>query len=888
MKDVCRFRVSGGLQGLMAATLVLAMWVAGPAAAQSLAEPGAGEASAARGTPVPFECDGTLYLSQAPDRFTPVTLFQVSTADSPFNLVPVGDNSHGVRYNAAGYRIQDNFIYAMETINGDSAVPKNLVRIDATGSVELLGVPTGLPGERHVAGDVTTDGLLYTLGYDTNRLYFIDVEQVALAGGVIMSESLRTPDVAFNPVDGLLYGFSGQNRRLFSIDPQSGQVTFIGPPQAIFAFGALYFSPDGELFGYDNGGQGFFQIDLTDGSGVKLADAPPTTVNDGAICLDEDVNLPDFEVGAAKRVVERSALNPDGSFEVEFAFVIENLDDEPTPNVQLSDDLSETFAGVTSFSIVGAPDLGGLTAPATPYDGSTQINLLAGTDTLQPGQQVTITLRVLLQPGTATGPFLNQARVTAALIPDGAPLGEDLSDDGDDPDPSGDGDPNSDPQACATDPFSPACEDTPTVIEIPSDQPTPVVGIAKQASAPRQVGPSTYDIDFSFVVENLGTIPAPNIQVTDDLSATFPGVDSVEVVGAPSIGGFTAGSPTYDGVSQIALLAGTDTLPVGAVETIAYTVRVDIGDETGPFLNTAIVTSSETPGGEILFEDRSEDGTDPDPSGDDDPNSDPDACEADPFDPDCEDTPTTIDMFPMQIIGIAKEASAPRQVGPSTYDIDFSFVVENFGTIPATNVQVTDDLSATFPGVTSRSRVVAYPRCRRLHSGRSGLRRYDSESLCSPALDTLAVDGVETISYTVRVDVGDQTGPFLNTAIVTVSDTPGGNVLFEDRSEDGTDPDPSGDDDPNSDPDACEADPFDPDCEDTPTTIDMFPMQIIGIAKEASAPRQVGPSTYDIDFSFVVENFGTIPATNVQVTDDLSATFPGVTSDRDRRRSRHR
>ena len=235
------------------------------------------------------------------------------------------------------------------------------------------------------------------------------------------------------------------------------------------------------------------------------------------------------------------------------------------------------------------------------------------------------------------------------------------------------------------------------------------------------------------MVENFGTIPATNVQVTDDLSATFPGVISIEVVGTPDVGGFTPADPAYDGTTQVALLAGADTLAVDGLETISYTVRVDVGDQTGPFLNTAIVTVSDTPGGNVLFEDRSEDGTDPDPSGDDDPNSDPDACEADPFDPDCEDTPTTIDVFPTQVIGIAKEASAPRQVGPSTYDIDFSFVVENLGAIPATNVQVTDDLAATFPGVTSIE-IVGAPDVGSFTSG-SPIRPTTgrARSLCSPA-----------------------------------------------------------------------------------------------------------------------------------------------------------
>ena len=583
-------------------------------------------------------------------------------------------------------------------------------------------------------------------------------------------------------------------------------------------------------------------------------------------------------VGIAKQLIATRSISAT-VFEADLSFVVENLGPIAATNVQVSDDLNATFPGVASIEVIGTPNVGGFTAAAVPYDGTSQVNLLAGSDTLAVDAVETITFTVRVDLGTANGPFENQATVTTADTPGGPPTSTDLSDDGADPDPSGDDDPNSDPDACTQDPNEPACEDTPTPIDVPMAA-EPVVGIAKQLIATRSISATVFEADLSFVVENLGPIAATNVQVSDDLNATFPGVASIEVIGTPNVGGFTAATVPYDGTSQVNLLAGSDTLAVDAVETITFTVRVDLGTATGPFENQATVTTADTPGGPPTSTDLSDDGTDPDPSGDDDPNSDPDACTQDPNDPACEDTPTPIDvpMAAEPVVGIAKQLIATRSISATVFEADLSFVVENLGPIAATNVQVSDDLNATFPGVASIE-IVGTPN---VGGFTAAAVPYDGTSQIDLLAggDTLAIDAVETITFTVRVDLGTATGPFENQATVTTADTPGGPPTSTDLSDDGTDPDPSGDDDPNSDPDACNQDPNDPACEDTPTPIDvpMAAEPVVGIAKQLIATRSISATVFEADLSFVVENLGPIAATNVQVSDDLNATFPGVAS----------
>jgi hypothetical protein len=48
----------------------------------------------------------------------------------------------------------------------------------------------------------------------------------------------------------------------------------------------------------------------------------------------------------------------------------------------------------------------------------------------------------------------------------------------------------------------------------------------------------------------------------------------------------------------------------------------------------------------------------------------------------------------------------------------------------------------------------------------------------------------------------------------------------------------------------------------------------VGIAKRVVEIRSVSPGTYDVTLEMLVENYGDVPLTNVQVIDNLATTFP--------------
>ena len=111
--------------------------------------------------------------------------------------------------------------------------------------------------------------------------------------------------------------------------------------------------------------------------------------------------------------------------------------------MQVTDDLSATYAAAVAWSVVSVAS-SDFTVSGT-YDGTGDIDLLTGVDTLAVGDTGTIDLVVQVTPGSDLGPYDNTA-TTTGTSPAGTTVA-DVSQDGIDPDPDNDGDPsdNSDP-----------------------------------------------------------------------------------------------------------------------------------------------------------------------------------------------------------------------------------------------------------------------------------------------------------------------------------------------------------------------------------------------------------------------------------------------------------
>lgn len=346
-------------------------------------------------------------------------------------------------------------------------------------------------------------------------------------------------------------------------------------------------------------------------------------------------------IGVSKRVIS-AITQPDGDFEVVYETTVENLGNVTLNNVQLTEDLNDTY-GPGAFSIIGAPTFAARNVanevPLTPNPGfdagdaaPVDINILAAGQTLQVGQNSTFQFTVEVESTLVTTPgtFFNQ--IDAVGTSPGGTTVDDASDNGveTDADPN-DGNPGGGPT-----------ENDPTPIILP---PTPVIGVAKQVVSTvlepsGSFGGNTARVTYSIVVANIGTVPLVQVQLDEELDTVY-GAGTFQVASLTFTAGATtvAADPGFDGTAggNTTLLAdaagtATGTLAVGATSTFELVVDVDTSNPNltpalpGPYDNQISATAADAAGNPTS--DLSDSGTDVDPDNDGDPN------EGGPGDPD--------------------------------------------------------------------------------------------------------------------------------------------------------------------------------------------------------------------------------------------------------------
>ncbi|MEZ4605643.1 MAG: SdrD B-like domain-containing protein [Deinococcales bacterium] len=283
----------------------------------------------------------------------------------------------------------------------------------------------------------------------------------------------------------------------------------------------------------------------------------------------------------------------------------------------------------------------------------------------------------------------------------------------------------------------------------------PLIGLAKVARTPERMtdanGVPIYLVTYDLIIRNYGDVALSNVQVTDDLDATFaPAPYQVVSVSSTDI----AVNSNFNGSSDQNLLLGTDTLAAGASAGLSFSVAIPISaiTEQRTFNNTAIVSAT-TPEGTTVT-DVSTDGVDPDPDNDSNPsnNSVP--------------TPVTLEPVPLTPeIGLAKYVSRqPVANSDGSYSFEYTLIVENTGETVLNNVQVTDDLANTF-SVAQNFRADTVT-----SSDLSINPNYDGQTDINLLIgtDSLAVGARATIIMSVTVNPGQNYGPYLNSATAKV------------------------------------------------------------------------------------------------------------------------
>jgi LPXTG-site transpeptidase (sortase) family protein len=145
----------------------------------------------------------------------------------------------------------------------------------------------------------------------------------------------------------------------------------------------------------------------------------------------------------------------------------------------------------------------------------------------------------------------------------------------------------------------------------------PMIGVAKRVVSVTRVSPGTHDVTMEFRIKNYGNVTLHDINLTDDLTETFPLPTAFTVRSVSSTDTLLKLNPAFDGDTDINLLLAGNNLDVDQTRVVTLVVRV-IPASRGPYTNTAWAygTSPE----DVIVNDQSQNGTDADPGPDPDDN----------------------------------------------------------------------------------------------------------------------------------------------------------------------------------------------------------------------------------------------------------------------------
>ena len=419
-------------------------------------------------------------------------------------------------------------------------------------------------------------------------------------------------------------------------------------------------------------------------NGLPVADTSddPTDPTDAEYGDDSDpddptaIRFPLVDLEKQVSAANPPAIQPDGTWNVEFVLTLANTGSTVLDNLTMFDNLTAPgslglmWQSTTAVSI----DVSGVTTGDDPALNSgwqtdpTQ-NILDGSGSLNVGDELVVTFTVNIDPdvsGSSQSPVVNQATAGAT-----GPSGTLVSDISDDPTDATDSDPNSDNNP-----------DDPTLIEIAD------IGVAKQVNDVIDLGTGQYRVEYVVVVENTGTVDLTNIVVEEDLESqltdAFDAVFSGPTVAASDLSSGsslpTINTAGWDGLTagDIELTSGGGLLAPGDSFTLVFTVDLDTTPPDGgddDFQNSVTATADGANGQPAT--DDSDSGTNPNTdNGDGGVN----------------------DETPLQIpqIRSAKSHGVATQNSDGSYDMPVTITVFNTGTVPLTDLTLEDNIADEF------------------------------------------------------------------------------------------------------------------------------------------------------------------------------------------------
>ena len=513
------------------------------------------------------------------------------------------------------------------------------------------------------------------------------------------------------------------------------------------------------------------------------------------------------------------------AFGLTYTVVVENMGDVPLSSPSLVQDLASSLAG-TRYEVVSIEADEPFVVNSL-FDGDRYQELLdPASGVLEIGQKAMVTVSLSVAPVDAFGPFSIQAEAAGS-----APIGtrlSDLSTDGLDPDPNQNGDPT---------------ENAPTRIRVDE---RPVIGVSMGGS--RVQGDLTEFIARYIIrLENLGDVPLENVQINFPATEVFEGAE-FEVLKSQAYGSLSP-NDAFDGHTNAELLdADASRLSVADTSRIVIDIRVRPQTDYGPYLGNAIA-SARGPAGAFTT-DASDEGYVIDSNNNGVPNEKE------------ENEPTRISVASRPAIGVAKTLNRVEEVQDG-YAVEVETIVKNLGDVPLTNLELIEDVDASFSGAYVEIKEVALDESSAL-SVNSAFNGVTDKNVLAAGGAVIAPGSETRILMELEVHPEGEAPIFESRALARAAGPDGASV--EDWSNDGADPDPNGN--------GLAGD----EGEDTPTLIRLYRRPSFRFEPRLDAVR--GDSAhFNARFSIVLANDGELALEKLQVDFDLVGLFGNASTE---------
>ena len=407
----------------------------------------------------------------------------------------------------------------------------------------------------------------------------------------------------------------------------------------------------------------------------------------------------------------------------------------------------------------------------------------------------------------------------------------------------------------------------------------PEIAIAKSAGDAVANG-DDFDVTFTLVVENTGSVNLDSLTLFDDLAAEFGnalvGVSGLSVQNFAGSGTAPTANAAWESDTSLSLLNDDGFLNPGDRFEVVFTTTIDpdgIDNVSQPLENQATVGGNavddmgnpltNSAGDPLVASDDSDSGaspqgTNPGENGDLGTGDDP--------------TPIII----ADISAAKQVVGAPTQLANGNFAATYQVVVENTGNVDLANLTLSEDLATQLGAAFENASGLRLTTPPSDASSSVTLDRvnWDGETfteivdISQPS--SLAVGDSFVFEFTVEIDAAGVSGSLENTVTaggdavdadgVPINDSMGAPITTTDDSDSGTDPSGTNPDEQG----------------DMGTSDDPTPLLIpsIGLAKVAGEAVPNGEN-FDVTFTLNWENTGNVALNGVEILDDIMDQFGG-------------